>query len=199
MIIRSVWSNGWVFVSELSGSGFESSCSHLTFRFHACFEQGVPWHWGNYSVWIHSETHTWHDKNTEWAFGIDDFFDGPGSELLWSIFICLRGDLLRGCLLPFCFFIVNCTSFVGILLNPLLPKKRIQEFFLYLFQFADKCFGSNDRTWNSVIYMRFTWKIEIYWSKCWNDIIICGNCQEKLQVHYEWQIMRYLLYSMFWE
>ena len=28
-IIRSVWPNGWVFFYELSGSGFESSCSHL--------------------------------------------------------------------------------------------------------------------------------------------------------------------------
>ena len=24
-----VWPNGWLFVYELSGSGFESSCSHL--------------------------------------------------------------------------------------------------------------------------------------------------------------------------
>ena len=30
------------FVYELSGCGFESSCSHLNFRFRACFEQGVP-------------------------------------------------------------------------------------------------------------------------------------------------------------
>ena len=28
-IIWSVWLNGWVFVSELSGCGFESHCSHL--------------------------------------------------------------------------------------------------------------------------------------------------------------------------
>ena len=28
-IIWPVWSNGWVFVYELSGSGFKSSCSHL--------------------------------------------------------------------------------------------------------------------------------------------------------------------------
>ena len=28
-IIWSVWPNGWVFVYELSGSGFECSCSHL--------------------------------------------------------------------------------------------------------------------------------------------------------------------------
>ena len=55
--------NGWVFIYELSGCGFKSSCSHLNFRFRACFEQGVPWHSGNYRVWIHSETRTWHDKN----------------------------------------------------------------------------------------------------------------------------------------
>ena len=48
-----------------SGSGFESSCSHLNFRFRACLEQGVPWHSGNYRVWIHTETHTWNDKNIQ--------------------------------------------------------------------------------------------------------------------------------------
>ena len=52
-IIRPVSPNGWVFVYKLSGSGFESSCSHLNFRFWACFEQGVPWHSGNYRVWIY--------------------------------------------------------------------------------------------------------------------------------------------------
>ena len=57
--------NQWVFVSELSGCGFASSCSHLNFRFYACFEQGVPWNSGNYRVWIHSETRTWHDKNIQ--------------------------------------------------------------------------------------------------------------------------------------
>ena len=31
--------NGWVFVYELIGCGFKSSCSNLNFRFHACFEQ----------------------------------------------------------------------------------------------------------------------------------------------------------------
>ena len=41
------------------------SCSHLTFIFCACFEQGVPWHSSNYGVWIHSETHVWHDKNIQ--------------------------------------------------------------------------------------------------------------------------------------
>ena len=61
-----VWPNGWVFDYELSGSGFESSCSHLTFRLRACFEQGVPWHSDNYRVWIHSKTRTWHDKNIQY-------------------------------------------------------------------------------------------------------------------------------------
>ena len=60
-----VWPNGWVFVHELSGSGFESSCSHLNLRFRTCFEQGVPWHSGTYRVSIYSETLTWHDKNIQ--------------------------------------------------------------------------------------------------------------------------------------
>ena len=60
--------NDWVFIYELSGCGFESSYSHLNFRFRTCFEQGVPWHSGNYIVWIHSEMHTWHDKNIQSFF-----------------------------------------------------------------------------------------------------------------------------------
>ena len=64
-IIWPVWPNGWVFVEELSGSGFESSCSYFTFRFRACFEEGVPSHSGNYRVWIDSETRKWHDKNIQ--------------------------------------------------------------------------------------------------------------------------------------
>ena len=64
-IIWSVWPNGWVFVYELRGSGFESSCNRLNFRFCACFEQGVLWYSGNYWVWIHSEMRKWHDKNIQ--------------------------------------------------------------------------------------------------------------------------------------
>ena len=55
--------NDWVFIYELSGWGLESSCSHSNFRFYICFKQGFPWHSGNYRVWIHSEMHTWQDKN----------------------------------------------------------------------------------------------------------------------------------------
>ena len=29
---------------------FESCCSHLNFRYHACFDQGVPWHSASYRV-----------------------------------------------------------------------------------------------------------------------------------------------------
>ena len=57
--------HGWVFIYELSGCWFESSCTHLTFRFRACVEQGVPWHSGNYTVCFHSETCTWHNKNMQ--------------------------------------------------------------------------------------------------------------------------------------
>ena len=34
-------------------------------RHRACLEQGVPWHSGNYRVWIHSKTRMWHDKNVQ--------------------------------------------------------------------------------------------------------------------------------------
>ena len=64
-IIWLVWPNGWEFVWELSGSRYYSSCSHITLRFGACFEQEVPWHSDNYRVCIHSETCTWHDKNVQ--------------------------------------------------------------------------------------------------------------------------------------
>ena len=50
---------------KLTFSELESSCSHLNFRFRACFDQGVPWHLGNYTVKIHSKTRTWHDKNIQ--------------------------------------------------------------------------------------------------------------------------------------
>ena len=35
--IWPVWPNGWVFVYKLSGCGFESRCSRLNVRYHACF------------------------------------------------------------------------------------------------------------------------------------------------------------------
>ena len=64
-IIWLVWLNGWVFVYELCGCGFESSCSHLNFRFRACFKQGVPQHLSSYRVYIHCETRTWHHRNIQ--------------------------------------------------------------------------------------------------------------------------------------
>ena len=62
-IIWSVWLNGWVFVYELSGCGFEFSCGNLNFKLHACFKEGVHWHSGNYRELIHSQTLTWYDEN----------------------------------------------------------------------------------------------------------------------------------------
>ena len=49
-IIWAGWVNGWVFVYELSGCGLEFWYCHLNFRHSACFEQGVPWHLGSYTV-----------------------------------------------------------------------------------------------------------------------------------------------------
>ena len=49
----------------------------LNFRFRACFEQGVLWHSGNYRMWIHSEMHTWHDRNIQ-----SNFFWSKKSRIL---------------------------------------------------------------------------------------------------------------------
>ena len=49
----------------------KGTLNHLNFRFRACFEQEVPWYSGNYSVWIHSETRTWHDKSIQLVIPID--------------------------------------------------------------------------------------------------------------------------------
>ena len=38
---------------------------HVNSRYRACFEEGVPWHSGNYRVYIHSEMRTWHDNNIQ--------------------------------------------------------------------------------------------------------------------------------------
>ena len=50
---------------ELNNCGFEPCCSHLNFRYRICFEQDVPWHSGNYRVWIRSAMHMWHGKNIQ--------------------------------------------------------------------------------------------------------------------------------------
>ena len=54
-IIFWICPNDWVFVQKLTGSWFESSCSHFTFRFCACYEEGVPWQSGNHRVLVHSK------------------------------------------------------------------------------------------------------------------------------------------------
>ena len=65
------WLNSWVFFYRLSDCGFESYCSHLNFRFAPVWNKdildilGDAWHSGNYRVWIHTETRTWHDDNIQ--------------------------------------------------------------------------------------------------------------------------------------
>ena len=92
-IIWLVWLNGWVLVYELSRCKFESGCCHLNFRYHACFEQGVPWHSEIYRVRNHSEIRTWHDKNIRTSEYITIFIkslwksDARGNvKLFWTFF-----------------------------------------------------------------------------------------------------------------
>ena len=50
---------------HVPSSRSESCCSHLNFRHHVFFEEGVPWHLGKYRVWIHFKTLMWHEKNIQ--------------------------------------------------------------------------------------------------------------------------------------
>ena len=58
----TIWPNwpGWVLIYKLSSFYPVAWMSR-----NSCFEQGVLWHSGNYRVWIHSETRTWHDDNIQ--------------------------------------------------------------------------------------------------------------------------------------
>ena len=57
-MIRLFWLNDWRFVYEISGCGFNCTCTRLNFRFCDCFEQGLPWHSLNHRECIHSEMRT---------------------------------------------------------------------------------------------------------------------------------------------
>ena len=138
-----VWPNGWVFVYELSGSAFKSSCSHLNlnFRFHYCFEQGVPWHSGNYRVWIHSETRTWHEH--EWY----DFWNLH--QINWTQafkLIKFRTKLL------FIFFILFFSTDLWQLLHIQfdLPVENLSQIPVWYFKsFNLKTFFQNSNFWHT--------------------------------------------------
>ena len=44
-----------MFIYKLRSCGFEFHKNHLSFRYHACCEQRVPWYSGNKRVQIHSK------------------------------------------------------------------------------------------------------------------------------------------------
>ena len=71
-----------MFVYKLNGYGFESRFCHLNFRYRPCFEQGIPRHSGNYSVWIQSEMRTLHDKNIQLEKVIKQFKKRTCSKLI---------------------------------------------------------------------------------------------------------------------
>ena len=119
-MVWPIWLYDWLFVYELSDFGFESSSSHLNFRFRACSEQGVPWHSGNYRVWIHSEMRTWHDKNIQYL-EINfcyNFRLWQGGQLvfnLWTLELFLifvgTGKINEKCRLSFEYIICACNFF----------------------------------------------------------------------------------------
>ena len=100
----------------------------------------------------------------EWAFGIYDFFLTDLVLNYSDQYLFVYVGIFSGAVYFLSDFLLEIVHLlVGILLNPLLPKKaraHDSTFFLDLFQFADKCFRSNHRTWDSLIYRKFTSKID---------------------------------------
>ena len=86
-IIWSLWPNDLVFVYKIIDYGFQSTCSPFNFRFRACYKQGISFHSGNYRVSIHSETHTWHDKNIQSNASTDKYSEH--SSFIWPV--CSKG------------------------------------------------------------------------------------------------------------
>ena len=152
-----------MFVYELSGSGFESSSSHLNLRFRTCFEQGVPWDSGNYRVWIHSGTCTWHDKYIQ-SMSVMFFITLSKLTILWSFLLCchiqfllsnqifasiesidaillsslhLNAIFLTSSVSTFCFSLLNlCWFYMFLYINFIF-------FLLNVFHFQDKLLLSN--------------------------------------------------------
>ena len=55
----------WVYFLVMSSTSFRVNPHYIVDWYCSCFEQGVPWHSGNFRVWIHPEPHSWHDKNIQ--------------------------------------------------------------------------------------------------------------------------------------
>ena len=99
----------------------------LNFRFRACFEQGVPWHSGNYRVWSQSETCTWHDKKSQ-KFWISSSFWYLQPIKLHDSFII---HFSRSLTLPVLFILESCiktnTNFL-VLPQKVLYRSLIKHF-----------------------------------------------------------------------
>ena len=109
-----------MFVYELSGCGFKSSCSHLNFIFRTCFEQGVPRHSGNYRVWIHSETSTRYDKNIQTKYVAVRIPSQKGrfyykSKILFGLFIYQRKFSLSDLIMVHRPTTIDCTQRTNLL------------------------------------------------------------------------------------
>ena len=77
LVKMAKWLNCWLLLCKLKRCGFESRCDHLSFRYRACFKQGVSWNSGNYRLWIQSEMRTWPDRN------IQSFLNGLILLVIW--------------------------------------------------------------------------------------------------------------------
>ena len=97
-IIYPIWLNSSVLFYKVSDSGFKSSCMLLSNQFCACFEQRVPRHSGNSTVYINSEKRTWHNMNIQpnvlWRFELTTKLNHLDNLAKWFS-VCLGSKTFR--------------------------------------------------------------------------------------------------------
>ena len=106
------------FPTTVSGCRFESRCCHINVRYVACFEQRVPWHSANSSVWIQSESVRDMIRGFNYTYEIQ--------QIIFKVIIYLRKDI--SCrLLIISFFLSKIYLLLTLrLLNPAVPSKSFQ-------------------------------------------------------------------------
>ena len=184
----------WVLVYELSGCVFESRCSHLNFRYWACFEHGFPWYSGKYRMWIHSEMRTWHDNNIKplpskhlsWWRRIEDVFR---LRLQKTFSRRLQDVLSRGK------YSSNSYVFTRRLQDGFKTSwsrpRRLQDIFKnysrcfeYIFKTSSRRFAKiSSRRFQDVSWSYFTFFVNTFWKCLWDIFKTFLRCTAKKVIH----------------
>ena len=140
---------------ELRGWRFKSLCCHFKFRYRAYFKQCVPWHLGNYRVYIDSETRTWYDNRI--LFEIS-FFISFQFVSYYAVYLCK---------LPVLWLFYDFVIYIYIyMLNIFITWMGLSNFFFILLLFQKMCQFTAWKILNFFWRNLLNFKSEIVQSSC---------------------------------